>query len=74
MSKKNQHVVKHKDGWAVKTAGSKRATKVTNKQSDAIKFATKIAKNNNSEMFIHGRNGQIRERNSYGNDPFPPEG
>ncbi len=74
MRKKNQHVVKHKNGWAVKTSGSKKATKVTSKQSDAIKIATKIAKNNNSEMLIHGRDGQIRERNSYGNDPFPPKG
>ncbi|EGD1666955.1 DUF2188 domain-containing protein, partial [Escherichia coli] len=23
---------------------------------------------------IHGRDGQIRERDSYGNDPFPPKG
>ncbi len=74
MSKKNQHVVKHSNGWAVKTAGSKRATTVTSKQSDAIKIATRIAKNNRSEMFVHGRNGQIRERNSYGKDPFPLKG
>ncbi|MDG6135643.1 DUF2188 domain-containing protein [Lactococcus petauri] len=42
--------------------------------AEAINKATQIAKNKNSEMFIHGRNGQIRERNSYGNDPFPPKG
>jgi hypothetical protein len=23
-------------------------------------------------LFIHGKNGQIQNRNSYGNDPFPP--
>jgi hypothetical protein len=23
---------------------------------------------------IHGENGRIRERNSYGNDPHPPKG
>jgi hypothetical protein len=23
---------------------------------------------------IHGRNGQIRQRNSHGHDPFPPKG
>ena len=26
---KNQHVVKHSDGWAVKGAGNQKATKVT---------------------------------------------
>ncbi|MCI5039252.1 MAG: DUF2188 domain-containing protein [Donghicola eburneus] len=25
-------------------------------------------------MLIHGENGRIRERNTYGNDPFPPKG
>jgi hypothetical protein len=24
--------------------------------------------------FIHNRQGQIRERDSYGNDPYPPKG
>jgi len=33
-----------------------------------------IAINQQSEMFIQGRDGQIRERNSYGDDPFPPKG
>jgi hypothetical protein len=26
------------------------------------------------ELLIHGRNGQIRERDSHGHDPFPPQG
>ena len=71
---KNQHVVKHPDGWAVKGAGNEKATKVTSTQSEAISTAREIAINQKSEMFIHGQNGQIRERNSYGNDPFPPRG
>lgn len=75
MSKgKNQHVVKHPNGWAVKGAGNKRATKILDTQIEAIDIAKEIAKNQDSELFIHGRNGQIRERNSYGNDPYPPQG
>lgn len=61
-------------GWNVKGAGNTRATANFGTQAEAINKATQIAKNQNSEMFIHGRNGQIRERNSYGNDPFPPKG
>lgn len=71
---KNQHVVKYPGGWAVKGASNVRATKVVSTQSEAIDIAKGIAQNQNSELFIHGRNGQIRERNSYGNDPFPPHG
>ncbi|MFY0608522.1 MAG: DUF2188 domain-containing protein [Cyclobacteriaceae bacterium] len=75
MSKgKNQHVVKHPDGWAVKGAGNQRATKVTPTQKEAISAAREISQNQHSELFIHGRNGQIRERDSHGNDPFPPKG
>lgn len=70
MSKgKNQHVVKHEDGWAVKGAGNERATKVTSTQKEAITIAREISKNQESELIIHGRNGRIRERDSHGNDP-----
>lgn len=72
--KKNQHVVPHPDGWAVKGAGNQRATSVHETQAAAIEAAREIARNNGSEMFIHNRQGQIRDRNSYGNDPYPPEG
>jgi len=47
---------------------------VTPTQKDAIEKAREISKNQKSEVIIHGRNGRIRERNSYGKDPYPPEG
>jgi hypothetical protein len=75
MSKgKNQHVVPHDNGWAVKGAGNSKATAVTPTQKEANQIAIQIAKNQQSEVLIHGENGRIRERNSYGNDPFPPKG
>lgn len=70
---KNQHVVPHEDGWAVKGEGNSKVTKVTETQQQAIDAARQIAKNQESELLIHGRNGQIRERDSYGNDPNPPK-
>ncbi len=70
---KNQHVVKHGKDWAVKGAGNSKATKVTKTQKEAIKVATRIAKNQKSDTKIHGVNGQIRGGNSYGNDPCPPK-
>lgn len=71
---KNQHVVPHADGWAVRGAGNTRATSVHETQSQAIQEARSIAKNNHSELLVHGRNGQIRERDSFGNDQCPPRG
>lgn len=74
MVKRNQHVVPHDEGWAVKPAGGQRASSVHSTQQEAIDRARDIARNQESELLIHGRNGRIRERDSYGNDPFPPEG
>jgi hypothetical protein len=71
---RNQHVVKHTSGWAVKGAGNSRATKVVDTQAEAIAIAREIAINQQSELIIHGRNGRIREKNSYSNDEFPPKG
>lgn len=71
---RNQHVVPHNGQWAVKGEGNNRATKVTSTQKGAIEIAKEIAKNNNSELVIHRPDGRIREKNSYGSDPFPPEG
>ncbi len=56
MSKgKNQHVVKHPDGWAVKDAGNSKATKVTRTQQEAMDVAEQIAKNQQSDKKVHGR-------------------
>ena len=74
MGKRNQHVVPSDGDWAVKGAGAKRATAVFDTQQQAINLATRVAKNQGTELFVHDRQGQIRERNSYGNDPFPPKG
>jgi hypothetical protein len=72
--KKSQHVVPQGQDWAVKGEGNTRATSVHATQADAIEAARQTAVRQHSELFIHGRNGQIRERNSFGNDPFPPKG
>lgn len=67
--KKNQHVVPHKKGWAVKGAGNERNTKIVATQKEAINIAREIAKNQQSELLIHNKEGRIREKDSFGNDP-----
>jgi len=71
---KNVHVVPHSGDWAVKVEGNDRATKVVPTQKEAIGIAKGIAQKNNSESVIHRPDGRIREKNSYGSDPFPPKG
>lgn len=71
---KNQHVVKTPDGWGIRGENNTRITKNFDTQKNAIEKARDIAINQQSELFIHGENGRIRDRNSYGNDPYPPKG
>lgn len=70
---RNIHVLPHSDkGWAVKKAGSTRNLQIFSLQSEAVNFAKQKAKLHKSELLIHGKDGRIRERNTYGKDPFPP--
>ena len=73
MNKQNQHVVPHSNGWAVKTPNSERASRVFWTQKEATFYARERAQQNGSELFIHNREGKIRERNSYWKDPYPPK-
>lgn len=59
--------------WQVKRQGSEKATKDFETQKQAIDYARSIAINQQSELIIHGRDGRIRDKDSYGNDPFPPK-
>lgn len=72
---KNQHVTHRPDGrWQVKGEGNSRPTVIVNTQKEGIRIATQIAKNQCSELYIHGKDNLIRERNTYGKDPYPPKG
>ena len=53
MAGKDQHVVPHQDGWAVKGAGNQRATSVHDTQQQAIDAARDIARNQQSEVRLH---------------------
>lgn len=70
---KNQHVTPKDNKWQVIGAGNTKATKLFDTQKEAIDFAKEIAKNQHCEVVIHGKNGRIRDKDSYGNDPNPPK-
>lgn len=70
----NLHVTQRDNGWAVKREGAQRATTIAPTQAEAQRIAREIAQKEQGEVFIHGRNNLIRERDSYGNDPTSSEG
>ena len=74
MAGKNIHVVYNGSDWQVKQENAIRSSGNFKTQQEAFERAREIAMNNGQEVAIHGVNGQIRAKHSYGNDPFPPEG
>jgi len=71
---KNQHVVRRGNQWGVRGEGNQRITSLHDTQQEAIDAGREIARNQQSELLIHGRDGRIRERDSEGHDPHPPKG
>jgi hypothetical protein len=71
---KAQHVVPRSGKWGVLSAGATRASSLHSTQDEAIETAREIARSHRTELYIHGKDGRIRERSSFGNDPAPPKG
>ena len=72
--RENIHVVFKDNEWKIKEENSDNYLKSFSRKEDAIEFAKKEAQNNKSELFIHNKNNTIIDRNSYGNDNYPPKG
>lgn len=73
---RSTHVVpnKAKGGWDIKQGGGQRSSGHFGTQREAIDRARRISQNQESELFVHNKKGQIREKDSHGRDPFPPRG
>lgn len=76
MSKqKSQYIVPNPDGgWDVKKGGAERASKHFETKQEAINTGREISQNQGTELVIHGKDGKIQQKDSHGNDPFPPKG
>ena len=68
------YFIKNGDKWSVKQEKAQRSSGNFPTQRDAFERAREIAKNNGQEVIIHGCDGQIRDKHSYGKDPYPPKG
>lgn len=72
MPSRNVHTVHSENGWTNRYENSNRALGYYDTKAEAQAAGRKKAIQNNSEHIIHGLNGRIQNKNSYGNDPFPP--
>ena len=55
--------------WKIKQLGTQRTSGNFNTQAKAIARARKLATKQHKELYIHGRNWQIRLNDSHSNDP-----
>ena len=70
----NQHGAPQDGKWAVKPADGHRASSVHDTPREAIDRAREISRNQQWELYVHGRDGRIRECDSRGSDPTPSKG
>ena len=75
-NKRNVLVAKNKNGkgWYVKSEGASRAAGQFKTQAEAFVRGREIARRSRGELSVCGTNGEIRDKRSYGHDPYPPRG
>jgi hypothetical protein len=61
-------------GWQNKVEGNKRASNVAPTKAETQAKGRQMAVERKTEHKIQNQKGRITERNSYGNDPYPPKG
>ena len=72
MKKQDVHVVPSGTKWAVKPAKSPVPASTHRTQGAAEEAGRRLARQNQSDVVIHRPDGRIRDKDSYGRDPFPP--
>lgn len=71
----SHHVVPNPaGGWDIRRGGSERSSGHFDRKQDAVDSGRTISQNQGTEFAIHGRNGQIQQKDSHGGDTFPPKG
>lgn len=72
MAQNNFHVVKVDRGWGVKQEGNPNPISIHQTQEQAIQSGRPLAQAYQGELVIHGQDGRIRDKDSFGPDPCPP--
>lgn len=69
MSNKSQHVIPNKDGgWSVRKVGSARVTRIFDSFKEAIDYARQLAKKEQSELYVHRKDGTIKSKDTFSSD------
>ena len=68
------HVVPRGGEWVVEREGAAPASSRHRTQAEADGRGRAVARREHVELIVHGRDGRIRERDSYGNDPRRTQG
>jgi hypothetical protein len=64
----------HKNGsWVNEEEGGTQLSRFGTKE-EAVNAGRSVAQQRKTEHVVHNLDGTISERNSYGNDPYPPRG
>ncbi|MEK5083316.1 DUF2188 domain-containing protein [Bacillus sp. FSL H8-0515] len=59
---KAEHVIKHKDGWAVKAEDAKRVSEIKDTKKEAIERAKEIAANKGTDVIVHLADGSVQRK------------
>ena len=70
MARDTHRIMPHKEGgWQAKRDGGQRASHRAETKAEAEKLGRTISRNQETELQIHGRDGEIQRSDSHGNDP-----
>lgn len=60
--------------WKIQHPGAQRASGIYDNKVNAVDAARQISQNQKTELIIQRRDGQIRQKDSHGNDPKRTKG
>jgi hypothetical protein len=73
MARKSHHVVPApRGGWSVKKQGATKAARHFEKKEDAVTYGRKVSRTQETELYIHAKDGTIQRKDSHGPDKSPP--
>ncbi len=70
---KNIHTVPWGNNWAVKKEGQEKPISIHRTKDVTQHEGASLAKKLEVEHVIHGKDGTIQDKDSYGKDPCPPK-
>jgi len=67
------HVIRSRGGWVVIGEGTARARRRFEDQGRAIEYAKDLAERSQTDLFVHARDGRVREQMTFRDADAPTE-